>query len=145
MHRLWWKLHKGWTEGKPKKTILLFSPLAFYLCKGLSYGLGYIKLWLIKYIFYVKILVTYLPYKIYLVSLHSDMIENEAKYQIKVIHVHFLHGHKNFYFGSVAAIYKRFSEKDIGVGQEYLRHQLLHDGNHYINDKVIIIRSRLLR
>ena len=73
------------------------------------------------------------------------MLDENKKQVTKIVHVHFIHRHKNFYFGSVAAIYKRFSEKDIGVGQEYLRHQLLHDGNHYINDKVIIIRSRLLR
>jgi len=73
------------------------------------------------------------------------MKENSAKYQIKVIHVHFIHGHKNYYFGSVAAIFKKFTVNDIGVGQEYLRHQLLQDGNHYINDNVVIIRSRLLR
>ena len=64
---------------------------------------------------------------------------------IKVIHVHFLQGHKNYYFGSVHAIFKKFSEKEIGVSREYLRHQLIHDGNHYINEKVLIIRSRLLR
>ena len=86
-----------------------------------------------------------IPYKIYLVYLQRIMNEANAKYQIKVIHVHFLHGHKNYYFGSVAAIFKKFSEKEIGVSQEYLRHQLLQDGNHYINDSVIIIRSRLLR
>ena len=66
-------------------------------------------------------------------------------YLIKVIHVHFLHGHKNYYFGSVAAIFKKFSEEEIGVSNEYLRHQLSEEGNHYINDKVVIIRSRLLR
>ena len=67
------------------------------------------------------------------------------KHLIKVIHVHFLHGHKNYYFGSVYAIFKKFSEKEIGVSREYLRHQLINDGNHYINEKVLIIRSRLLR
>lgn len=68
-----------------------------------------------------------------------------TKYQIKVIHVHFIHGHKNYYFGSVAAIFKKFTEMDIGVSHEYLRHQLVYDGNHYINEKVVIIRSRLIR
>ena len=32
----------------------------------------------------------------------------------KIIHVHFLTTHKNFYFGSVAAIFKKFSEEEIG-------------------------------
>ncbi len=73
------------------------------------------------------------------------MEERIIKHNIKVVHVHFLHGHKNFYFGSVAAIFKKFSEKEIGVSYEYLRHQLKVDGNHYINDEVVIIRSRLLR
>lgn len=68
-----------------------------------------------------------------------------ASHHIKVIHVHFIHGHKNYYFGSVAAIYKKFSEKEIGVSHEYLRHQLSFDGNHYINENVVIVRSRLLR
>lgn len=73
------------------------------------------------------------------------MNENKLKNQIKVVHVHFIHGHKNYYFGSVAAIYRKFTKKDIGVSEEYLRHQLICDGNHYINDQVIIIRSRLCR
>ena len=73
------------------------------------------------------------------------MKEGNAQYRIKVVHVHFLHGHKNYYFGSVAAIFKKFSEKEIGAGYEHVRHQLLFDGNHYINDNVVIIRSRLIR
>lgn len=71
-------------------------------------------------------------------------MENKSK-GIKVVHVHFLYGHKNYYFGSVAAIYRKFSEKSIGVGYYTLRHQLKDDGNHYINSQVVIIRSRLLR
>lgn len=77
--------------------------------------------------------------------LHHNMNEDKLKHQIKVVHVHFIHGHKNYYFGSVASIYRKFSKKDIGVSEDYLRHQLIDDGNHYINDKVIIIRSRLCR
>ncbi len=73
------------------------------------------------------------------------MKDRIIKHNIKVVHVHFLHGHKNFYFGSVAAIFKKFSEKEIGVSYEYLRHQLKDDGNHFLNDEVVIIRSRLLR
>ncbi len=73
------------------------------------------------------------------------MMTDNSKSLIKVLHVHFLNGHKNFYFGSVSAIFKKFSINDIGVSGEYLRHVLSHDGNHFMNNKVIIIRSRLLR
>ena len=72
-------------------------------------------------------------------------MEDAVRKQIKVVHVHFIHGHKNFYFGSVAAIFKKFSENDIGASQEYVRHQLSYDGGKYLNDKVLIVRSRLLR
>lgn len=64
---------------------------------------------------------------------------------IKIVHVHFLVSHKNFYFGSVAAIFKKFSEKDIGYSEEYIRHALVEDGNHLLSSKVLIIRSRLIR
>ena len=58
----------------------------------------------------------------------------------KIIHVHFLTTHKNFYFGSVAAIFKKFSEEEIGYSKEYISHALVEDSK-----KVLIIRSRLIR
>ena len=64
---------------------------------------------------------------------------------IKIIHVHFLGSHKNHYFGSIEAMYKQFGKEEIGVTKNYLRHYLVNDGNHYLNDKVLIIRSRLIR
>ena len=72
------------------------------------------------------------------------MKDSENK-PIKVVHVHFLHGRKNYYFGSVRAIYKKFSEDELGVSESYVRHQLNNDGSLYLNDKVFILRSRLLR
>ena len=33
---------------------------------------------------------------------------------IKIIHVHFISGHHNYYFGSVRAIYKMFSPEELG-------------------------------
>lgn len=65
--------------------------------------------------------------------------------QQKIIHVHFLHGRKNYYFGSVSAVYKKFSREEIGVSESYLRHYLSYDGCHYLNQNVHIVRSRLLR
>lgn len=62
----------------------------------------------------------------------------------KIIHVHFLASHKNYYFGSVSAVYKMFTAQDLGINESYLRHILTEDGNHHLTDKVLIIRSRLL-
>ena len=63
----------------------------------------------------------------------------------KVIHVHFIHGHKNYYFGSISAVYSKFNESQIGVTEDYLRHYLFHDNMTYLNNKVMIIRSRIIR
>lgn len=64
---------------------------------------------------------------------------------IKIIHVHFISGHRNYYFGSVRAIYKMFSPEELGCSEIYLRHQLTQKGNHFLNDRVLIIRSTLIR
>ena len=62
----------------------------------------------------------------------------------KVIHVHFLYNHRNYYFGSVAALFKRFTEEDLDCSEAYLGHLLTEDGMHHITSKVLIIRSRLI-
>lgn len=83
----------------------------------------------------------------YLVYLQkkNNMDNQTQKRQIKVIHVHFLKGRKNYYFGSVSAVYRKFSEEEIGCCEQYARQQLSQDGNIFINNKVMIIRSRLIR
>lgn len=65
--------------------------------------------------------------------------------QVKIIHIHFLVSHKNYYFGSVSAVFKKFSEKDIGCSETYLRHQLTGAGNHHLTKRVLVIRSVLQR
>ena len=77
--------------------------------------------------------------------LQSNQTKHIMARPIKIVHVHFLSGHKNFYFGSVKAIYKKFSPEEIGCSEIYLRHQLTEKGNHFINGKVLVIRSALLR
>lgn len=62
----------------------------------------------------------------------------------KIIHVHFLNGRKNYYFGCVAAVFEMFTEEDIGCSESYLRHILNSDGSTYLSDKVYCIRSRLI-
>lgn len=73
------------------------------------------------------------------------MLDENKKQVTKIVHVHFIHGHKNFYFGSVSAIYRKFSEEEIGCTADFLRHQLSYDGSSYINKNVAVWRSHLLR
>lgn len=74
-----------------------------------------------------------------------EKVKTKERKAMKVVHVHFIHGHKNYYFGSVRAIYKKFTKEDIGCSEIYLRHQLTGVGNKFLNDKVLVIRSELLR
>lgn len=67
----------------------------------------------------------------------------EKQYR-KVIHVHFLYNHRNYYFGSVAALFRRFTEEELDCSAAYLSHLLTEDGMHHITKKVLIIRSRLI-
>ena len=64
---------------------------------------------------------------------------------IKVIHVHFITGRRNFYFGSVRAVYKKFTADEIGCSENQLRRVLSHDGAAYCSSKVLAVRSRLIR
>lgn len=61
----------------------------------------------------------------------------------KVIHVHFHNGHKNHYFGSVTAVYRKFKHEQLGITEIALRHHLTSDGSLYVNAKCMVIRSRL--
>ena len=64
---------------------------------------------------------------------------------IKVIHVHFIHSKKNYYFGSVSAIFDKFSESELGCSLEYLRHVLVADGSKHLNSSCYFQRSHLIQ
>lgn len=56
-----------------------------------------------------------LPYSYYMVSKRRiDMSRT-----VKIIHVHFMSGHRNYYFGSVRAIYKKFTPEEVGCSEIY--------------------------
>jgi hypothetical protein len=40
----------------------------------------------------------------------------------KVIHVHLIHGRKNYYFGSISAIYTVLTEDEVGIKKSSLLH-----------------------
>lgn len=64
---------------------------------------------------------------------------------VKVIHVHLFNGKKNYYFGSVTAIYKTLTAEDIGCTERYLQQVLYADGTKYLSRKALVIRSTLIR
>ena len=63
----------------------------------------------------------------------------------KVIHVHLLTSKKNYYFGSIAAIYEVLDAEEVGFALETLRHIGLRDGVCLLSKKAMIIQSRLFR
>lgn len=63
----------------------------------------------------------------------------------KVIHVHLIYSKKNYYFGSISAIYDVLSPEEVGITKESLLHAGLKDGSTKITAKAMIIQSHLIR
>lgn len=63
----------------------------------------------------------------------------------KVIHVHLLAGRKNYYFGSISAIFDVLTPDQIGYTKNSLLHAGLSDGGCLINGNSMIIQSHLIR
>ena len=63
----------------------------------------------------------------------------------KVIHVQLIQGRKNYYFGSIPAIYSVLSADDIGIRQSSLERVGLSKGGVVLNKKAIISAGELIR
>lgn len=63
----------------------------------------------------------------------------------KVIHVHLINGRKNYYFGSISAIYTVLTEKQVGIKKSSLLHAGLADGGVVLNKKALIRQGELIR
>lgn len=63
----------------------------------------------------------------------------------KVIHVHLIFEKKDFYFGSITAVYDHLSEERIGTTKNTLSHAGLTDGGVTLTKRAIIKQSHLLR
>lgn len=63
----------------------------------------------------------------------------------KVIHVHLIQGRKNYYFGSIPAIYSTLTANDIGIKQCSLERVGLSKGGVVLNKKAIIRAGELIR
>lgn len=64
---------------------------------------------------------------------------------IKVIHVHLLYEKKNYYFGSISAIFNVLSEEEVGITKNSLLHAGMTDGSCKITKRAMIIQSHLIR
>lgn len=63
----------------------------------------------------------------------------------KVIHVHLIYEKKNYYFGSLSAIYDVLTEDQVGITKSSLLHAGMTDGSCKITRRAMIIQSRLIR
>ena len=63
----------------------------------------------------------------------------------KVIHVHLLYEKKNYYFGSISAIYDVLTEEQVGITKNSLLHAGMSDGSCKITRRGMIIQSHLIR
>lgn len=63
----------------------------------------------------------------------------------KVIHVHLIGKRKDYYFGSITAVYDVLTADEIGVKKSYLLHAGLGGGGSVITQKAIIKQSTLIR
>ena len=63
----------------------------------------------------------------------------------KVIHVHLLQGRRNYYFGSIPAIYSVLTAEEIGIKQSSLERAGLSKGGVILNKKAHIMAGELIR
>lgn len=68
-----------------------------------------------------------------------------GKIETKVIHVHLIFEKKDFYFGSISAIFKILDEERVGIKKSTLLHAGLSDGTSLPTRKAIIKQSHLIR
>lgn len=64
---------------------------------------------------------------------------------IKVIHVHLLFEKKDYYFGSISAIFSIIDECTLGISKSYLLHAKLENNSHITTSRAIIRQSYLIR
>ena len=63
---------------------------------------------------------------------------------MKIIHVHLIFEKKDFYFGSIEAIFTVLSDDQLGIKKSYLKALRLSDGAVKITKRAIIRSSKLI-
>lgn len=64
------------------------------------------------------------------------------KQERTVVHVEY--GGEHFYFGSLSAVYTRFTSKELGVALGTLRNYTVRENNPYQNSRCIIRKGTLI-
>jgi hypothetical protein len=64
---------------------------------------------------------------------------------IKVIHVHLIGKRRDFYFGSISAVFDVLSEEEIDITKSYLLHAGLSGNGTVTTKRAIIKQSTLTR
>lgn len=64
---------------------------------------------------------------------------------VKVVHVHLIFERKDYYFGSVSAIFSTIDEATLGIKKGYLSHSGLAEGSPVVTKRAIIKQARLIR
>ena len=72
-------------------------------------------------------------------------VTNAIYAMTKVIHVHLIYEKKNYYFGSLSAIFDVLTEDQIGITKSSLLHAGMTDGSCKITRRAMIIQSHLIR
>lgn len=63
----------------------------------------------------------------------------------KVIHVHLVGKRRDYYFGSISAVYDMLTEEEVGATKSYLLHAGLSGNGTICTKKAIIKQSTLIR
>lgn len=82
---------------------------------------------------------------VYLQVKNESFRKQKGTVMTKVIHVHLIHGRKNYYFGSISAIYTVLTEDEVGIKKSSLLHAGLADGGVILNKKAMIRQGELIR
>ena len=67
------------------------------------------------------------------------------KQDIKIVHVHLIFKRKDFYFGSLSAVFDTLEEDRVGIKKSTLLHAGLTDGSIKITKRARIVVSHLIR
>ena len=63
----------------------------------------------------------------------------------KVIHVHLIKSKKNYYFGSLSAVFDVLTEDELGITKSSLLHAGMKNGMVKYTRRAMIVQSHLIR
>lgn len=63
----------------------------------------------------------------------------------KVVHVHLIGKRRDYYFGSISAVYSVLTAEDVGMTKSSLLHAGLSGGGAVVTDRAIIKQGEIIR